>query len=343
MRKTKNTRQLRSFGRMLTVAALALGLADRAAGQSAAGIFGLITDESGAPLPGVTVQISSPALIEGVRTAVTAADGRYQVVDLRPGNYVVTFTLSGFQTVRRERIRAQHRVHRDGRRGAAGRPARGAGHRDRRGAAHRRAIGHVRAAAHAGAARGHPGRPHSQCRGDARARRDHRAAGRRRFGNRPDGERVDSRIAEARSGVEHRRPEHDRRTPASGGVSGQYPNQGAYQEVVVQTRALPAEIGAGGVSVNMITKDGGNRFRGELFGTFTGSALQSSNVSDEQSDARADRPERDRRLLRPQRRRRRPDRRRQAVVLRQRRAASASIASRRTPSIPTGRRRSTRT
>ena len=44
----------------------------------------------------------------------------------------------------------------------------------------------------------------------------------------------------------------------SGGVSGQYPNQGAYEEVVVQTRALPAEIGAGGVSVNMITKDGGN-------------------------------------------------------------------------------------
>ena len=40
----------------------------------------------------------------------------------------------------------------------------------------------------------------------------------------------------------------------SGGVSGQYPNQGAYQEVVVQTRALPAEIGAGGVSVNMITQ-----------------------------------------------------------------------------------------
>ena len=52
---------------------------------------------------------------------------------------------------------------------------------------------------------------------------------------------------------------------ASGGVSGQYPNQGAYQEVVVQTRALPAEVGAGGVSVNMITKDGGNQFRGQFF------------------------------------------------------------------------------
>ena len=70
----------------------------------------------------------------------------------------------------------------------------------------------------------------------------------------------------------------------SGGVSGQYPNQGAYQEIVVQTKALPAEIGAGGVSVNMITKDGGNRFRGDLFGTFTNNSLQADNVSDEQRE-----------------------------------------------------------
>ena len=38
---------------------------------------------------------------------------------------------------------------------------------------------------------------------------------------------------------------------ANGGLSGQYPNQGAYEEVVVQTRALPAEVGAGGVSVKV--------------------------------------------------------------------------------------------
>src|SRR5215212_11298727 len=69
---------------------------------------------------------------------------------------------------------------------------------------------------------------------------------------------------------------------SSGGVSGQYPNQGAYQEIVVLTRALPADVGAGGVSVNMITKDGGNRFRGDLFGTFTNQGLQSDNVSDAQ-------------------------------------------------------------
>ena len=86
----------------------------------------------------------------------------------------------------------------------------------------------------------------------------------------------------------------------------------------MQTKALPAEVGAGGVSVNMITKDGGNRFRGDLFGTYTGQSLQSGNVSAEQTRARPDRAERDRRLLRRERRGRRPHRPRQAVVLRQR-------------------------
>src|SRR5712692_5491200 len=63
---------------------------------------GLVTDSSGAVLPGVTVEASSPALIEKVRTAVTNAEGRYNIIDLRPGAYVMTFTLPGFSTVRRE-------------------------------------------------------------------------------------------------------------------------------------------------------------------------------------------------------------------------------------------------
>ena len=52
--------------------------------------------------PGVTVEAASPALIEKTRTVVTAADGQYRIVDLRPGPYTVTFTLAGFSTVRRE-------------------------------------------------------------------------------------------------------------------------------------------------------------------------------------------------------------------------------------------------
>jgi hypothetical protein len=67
-------------------------------------IAGTVRDPSGAVLPGVTVEASSPALIEKVRTAVTDGTGQYRVEDLRPGTYAVTFTLSGFNTFKREGI-----------------------------------------------------------------------------------------------------------------------------------------------------------------------------------------------------------------------------------------------
>src|SRR5688572_18242910 len=67
-------------------------------------IAGVVRDTSGAVLPGVSVEASSPALIEKVRTAVTDSSGQYRIEDLRPGPYVVTFSLSGFSTVRREDI-----------------------------------------------------------------------------------------------------------------------------------------------------------------------------------------------------------------------------------------------
>src|SRR5688500_18561532 len=65
-------------------------------------IAGLVRDASGAVLPGVTVEASSPALIEKVRSAVTDGAGRYRIENLFPGDYTVTFTLTGFATVRRE-------------------------------------------------------------------------------------------------------------------------------------------------------------------------------------------------------------------------------------------------
>ena len=69
-----------------------------------AAIAGVVTDGSGAVLPGVTVEASSPSLIEQTRTAVTDGSGQYRIEALRPGAYVVTFTLAGFTTVRREGI-----------------------------------------------------------------------------------------------------------------------------------------------------------------------------------------------------------------------------------------------
>jgi hypothetical protein len=63
---------------------------------------GTVRDTSGAVMPGVTVEAASPVLIEKVRSAVTDESGQYRIVDLRPGRYTLTFSLTGFNTVARE-------------------------------------------------------------------------------------------------------------------------------------------------------------------------------------------------------------------------------------------------
>ena len=72
--------------------------------QQASVIAGAVRDTSGGVLPGVTVAAASPALIEQVRTVFTDGEGRYSIVDLRPGTYNVTFELPGFGTIIREGI-----------------------------------------------------------------------------------------------------------------------------------------------------------------------------------------------------------------------------------------------
>jgi hypothetical protein len=85
-------------GCLLLIPSLAVGQ------TTASAIAGVVTDSSGGVVPGVMVEASSPALIERVRSAVTDTEGQYRIVDLRPGTYVVTFTLSGFNTLKREGI-----------------------------------------------------------------------------------------------------------------------------------------------------------------------------------------------------------------------------------------------
>jgi hypothetical protein len=75
-----------------------------AAAQTTSAIAGVVKDTSGAVLPGVTVEASSPALIERVRSAVTDGQGQYKITELRPGTYSVTFTLSGFSVTKRDGI-----------------------------------------------------------------------------------------------------------------------------------------------------------------------------------------------------------------------------------------------
>ena len=73
-----------------------------ASAQSA--IAGVVKDTSGAVMPGVTVEATSPALIEQARSVVTDGQGQYKIVDLRPGVYAITFTLPGFNTVKRDGV-----------------------------------------------------------------------------------------------------------------------------------------------------------------------------------------------------------------------------------------------
>ena len=71
---------------------------------STGSITGVVRDASGGVLPGVTVEAASSALIEKVRSAVSDTSGVYRITDLRPGTYSVTFTLAGFNTLRRENV-----------------------------------------------------------------------------------------------------------------------------------------------------------------------------------------------------------------------------------------------
>ena len=93
---------MRAFVRIVHVVALAVFMPTIAFAQ--ASITGTVKDTSGAVLPGVTVEASSPVLIEKVRTVVTDGSGQYRIVDLRPGTYSVTFTLPGFNTFKRDGV-----------------------------------------------------------------------------------------------------------------------------------------------------------------------------------------------------------------------------------------------
>src|SRR6185436_13532459 len=98
----KGGRSMRGVVRLLVLmmAAAAAALSPSAASAQGvlASVTGVVKDTSGAVLPGVTVEVSSPVLIEKTRSAVTDGSGQYRIVDLRAGTYTVSFTLTGFST-----------------------------------------------------------------------------------------------------------------------------------------------------------------------------------------------------------------------------------------------------
>jgi len=92
---------------VLIVAAAYPTVASAQAAQ--ASITGVVRDASGDVVPGVTVEVASPALIERTRTGVTDGRGFYRIIDLPGGTYTVTFTLTGFTTIKREGVSSKGR------------------------------------------------------------------------------------------------------------------------------------------------------------------------------------------------------------------------------------------
>jgi len=94
---------MRKTLRTLVLAGLAAVLLPSAAWAQVA-LAGTVKDASGAVLPGVTVEASSPVLIEKTRSAVSDGTGQYRIESLQPGYYTVTFTLAGFATIKKDNI-----------------------------------------------------------------------------------------------------------------------------------------------------------------------------------------------------------------------------------------------
>src|SRR6266436_10333220 len=90
------------FGILAGVALACLAFPSAARAQSA--FAGVVKDATGAVLPGVTVEASSPALIEKVRSVTTDANGLYRIENLRPGTYTITFNLPGFSTTKKDGV-----------------------------------------------------------------------------------------------------------------------------------------------------------------------------------------------------------------------------------------------
>ena len=268
--------------RVIRLAALVVGvvLLTAAGAAAQASIAGVVTDDSGAVLPGVTVEASSPVLIEKVRTVVTDSTGRYRLVDLRPGTYVVSFALPGFSGVRREgvllegtftaTIDAQLKV------GSVEETLTVTGESpvvDIQGVSAQRSVDkQVIDTIPAG-------RNHIQygvlIPGVTSATRD--VGGTRTLaltsmaihGGRAGDQRVmvDGLVI--------------RNVGSNGSLTNLFPDMSSTQEITVDYGAVSAETMSGGVRVNYIPQQGGNALSGRFFGTFVNDKFQSDNFSEE--------------------------------------------------------------
>jgi len=263
---------MRNLWGRLIVALFVLFLPAAALAQGS--IAGFVKDTSGAVMPGVSVEAASDALIEKTRTAVTDSAGQYKIVDLPPGTYQVSYTLSGFKNVKRSGVVLEGsfaaQINVELQVGAveetltvtAETPTVDVINAQKEFVANREVLDAIPVAV-----RNTPGRAllipgttvtpfvlgqfnltsHGSASSD--------------FTMAIDGLRVNNLCG-------------------SGQYSGFYMNDAAVQELSYATGSESAEIQSSGIRVNQVPKDGGNRFSGSFFGQYQGSGLQSDNRSD---------------------------------------------------------------
>jgi len=250
-----------------------------------ASITGTVKDTSGAVLPGVTVEAASPVLIEKARESVTDANGRFQVVDLRPGTYTVTFSLAGFNTVKRDGVvlsgSAAINVDAELRVGSLEETITVTGEApvvDVTSTTQQRVLS-------------------SETIDALPSARNYFGLARMIPGTLGGGNDVGGSLIQdvGQSVTVHGSRNVDQRVTvngvntmtlqAGGNIGGQTPDVGSAAEVSVDTSSLSADLPTGGIRINFVPKDGGNQFSNSLFFTFSNESLQGSNFTTELQQA----------------------------------------------------------
>jgi hypothetical protein len=271
----------RRFAPLLLVALSLLVLLPAAASAQSA-FSGLVRDASGAVLPGVSVEAASPVLIEKTRTVVTDATGRYTITDLRPGTYKLTFTLEGFATFVREGLELAGNttapINADLKVGSLEESVTVSGqsplvdvqNAQRTQVIERDVIDALPTTRNMqsvgaiipGVKLSRPDVGGSQ--GMEQTYMRTHGADDRHTNIQVDGMSVNSAMGD-------------------GNIQA-YNDDALSQQVVFQTSALPAEVAAGGVRVNMIPKDGGNTIKGGGFFGGTAPSWQANNLTQDLKD-----------------------------------------------------------
>ncbi len=253
--------------------------------QTGSAIVGIVKDESGAAMPGVTIDVSSPSLIGGTTSVTSGSDGHYQVNNLVPGTYTVVFSLSGFQTLKREGLALTSAftatvdvVLKVGNLTetltvAGGAPVVDVKTNGSEAVLTQQLLDNVPMGRTMGSIAGlAPGVLASGSSGID-------VAGSRGLINQS------VQVHGATSGDTTWEFEGLDITSAlgSGNPAGYY-NAGLIEETSVITKALPAEVGGGGVLINYVHHSGGNVFHGDFFANGTNNSLQGNNLT---ADAQA--------------------------------------------------------